>query len=104
PQPARVPSEPQQPRRIIGEARVVKHPEQPRVEVRERARGLDQLPGSLAAERGRERVDGEVAASQVLLDTGRLDVRKRARTRVPLATGPRDVVGESAGRHRGGTE
>ncbi len=66
-EPARVASQPQEPRGVIDETLGMQDPERPSVEVVERVRHRDQPPRLLAAERDRHRVDREVSSLQVLI-------------------------------------
>src|SRR5205085_4704030 len=57
-------------RGIVDEAALVQHTKEPRLEVLQRARGCGQLAGAVPGERDRDRVDGEVSPSQILLQRG----------------------------------
>ena len=75
PQPASVPGQPQQPCRVVDEAFVVQHPEQPGVEVLKRL-GRGPQPARVAPrQRDGYRVDREVAPAQILVDARRAHIR-----------------------------
>ena len=69
PEPGGVTRHPQQTGGIVAEALLVQHPQPALLEILERAFDRDQLAPPLAAERQRDRVDGEVAPREVFLDT-----------------------------------
>ncbi len=76
----------------------MEHPQPRAGEILERVLGRDQL----ARERDGDRVDGEVAAVEVLLERRRRHLGERAGRRVALAAGHRDVDAPAlAGRGRG---
>ncbi len=66
-----------------------------RIEVVERVRGRGHVPGGGAGERERDRVDGEVAAQEILLERSGLYVGQRAGVRVGLAPRAPKVIAEA---------
>src|SRR5581483_11680453 len=103
-EPPRVPSQPEQPRRVIAEAALVEHPKNALLEIVARVGDREQRSplGSVELQRGR--VDGEVAPLEILIDRRRLDIRKRARSAVALAPRPRDVVARAVELDGAGSE
>ena len=69
----------QQPSRVVEEAALVKDAQAPAVEVGEGVLDGSQLALAPAAEREGDRVDGEIAALEVLLDRAASHLRERAR-------------------------
>ena len=77
-------------------------PQQPRLEVRAPAVGVDQL--RLPAQRDRHRVDREVAPGEVVEEAGGLDLRQCPGVRVGLGAGAGDVDLVAVEIHLGGGE
>ena len=81
PEPRGVAGHAPQARRVVGEGAVVQDAQDARLEVLDRARDGAQL----AVEAERHRVDGQVAAAEVLVERRGLDLGQRARAQVALA-------------------
>ncbi len=88
----RVAGQAQQSRRVVLEAAVVQDRQAPGGEVVERAVHGDQLTGLRAGESEGDRVHGEVAAGQVVVDSRGLDIRQRTGMGVALGARARKVV------------
>ncbi len=99
-----VPREAQQPRRVVDEAGVVEHPEPACLDVLAAVRGLDQAPAAGPGHPQGQGVDGEVAATEVLLDARGRNGGQRPGVGVALPAGAGQVVGESVQRHGEGLE
>ncbi len=100
-QPRRVARDPPQPRGVVAEARVVQHAQPRGREVVEGVLGREQLATRQVE---RDRVDGHVAAAQVLVDRGGPHVRKRPRMQVGLRARGGEVPAAVAVAHGRGPE
>src|SRR5688500_1003201 len=80
--------------RIVLEGALVEDAEQARLEVGAAVVGVEQLA---TGERVRNRVDAEIAPSEVVRDPGGTDVRQRSGALVRLGAGPGQVEGEATG-------
>ena len=78
----------------------MQHAQPARREVLERA--VDRVQRTVEAQG--DRVDGHVAALQVLVEGARPHVGQRARVRVGLGAGAHEVVGAAVGAHARGPE
>src|SRR5919197_1342598 len=94
----RVAHEAEEARGVVGERGVVEDPQPALPEVLVRAGRL----AHVAVEVGGDRVDGEVAPQQVLVERRGLDLGQRPRACVALAAGGGEVVGMLAGVDPGG--
>jgi hypothetical protein len=88
PQPRRVARHPQDTRGVVGERALVQHPQAPRGDV---VQGPGRGPDLPARQPDGDRVHGEVAAQQVLVQPGRPHVGQRPRRVVGLRARARDV-------------
>ena len=93
-QPARVADHAQQPGGVVAEAGVVQDAQPSGRQVRQRRGDGAQLARDRAAERDRDRVDGEVAPREVSLEARGANVGQRAWPGITLASGACDVVCE----------
>ena len=100
----RITRQPQQPRRVVLEARVVEHGQGAPLEVVMGTRRRQQHSGVIAGETERDRVDREVAPQQVGRDRRRFDLRQSARVRVALAACAREVIADGAAADADGAE
>ncbi len=88
-------------RRVVDEARFVEHAQ---AAARAGPPALQEPSQAAVGERQRDRVDGEIAPQQILLEARRDHVGQRAGMGVGLAPGPRDVVAEAVEGHGRGPE
>jgi hypothetical protein len=94
----------QQPGRVIEERVGVKDAHDARLQIREAAIGVVQVPEVVAEQGDGHRVDREVAAAQVLVERGGLDVRQRPRLAVRLGARGGEVEDELRRPHGRGPE
>ncbi len=103
-QPGPVAGKAHHPGRVVEEALVMQDPQAARFEVFQGVLGGDQLAAAPPAQRNRDRIDGEVASGEVLLQRSGSDVGQRSRGGVALGTPLGDVDPSIRPGHRGRAE